>query len=87
MKENSQITLFGLAILLILSCFTVNSDTAKTTTSQVTYGYYYLLIGLVYAYRGKIFMARKLLHRVAINAENNDYRKAAEELLKNLPHQ
>ena len=43
MKENSQITLFGLAILLILSCFTVNSDTAKTTTSQVTYGYYYLL--------------------------------------------
>ncbi len=47
---------------------------------------YHFYIGLVYAYRGKTFMARRLLQRVAINAKNDDYRKAAEELLKNLPH-
>ena len=47
---------------------------------------YHFYIGLVYYYRGKTFMARELLHRVARNAENDDYRKTAEELLKNLPH-
>ena len=47
---------------------------------------YHFYIGLVYYYRGSISMARELLHRVARNAENDDYRKAAEELLKKLPH-
>ena len=42
MKKNSQITLHRLAILLILTAFVVNADTAKTTTSQVTYNYYTL---------------------------------------------
>ena len=41
MKKNSQITFLGLAILLILTAFVVNADTAKTTTSQVHYSYYY----------------------------------------------
>ena len=35
--------MFRLAILLILTAFPVNSDTDKTTPSQVNYGYYYLL--------------------------------------------
>ncbi|MCY3548892.1 MAG: hypothetical protein OXH39_00410 [Candidatus Poribacteria bacterium] len=45
---------------------------------------YHFYIGLVYYYRGKTSMARELLQRVARNAENDDYRKAAEELLKKL---
>ena len=48
---------------------------------------YHFYIGLVYYYRGSISMARELLQRVARNAENNDYRKTAEELLKKLPPQ
>ena len=48
---------------------------------------YHFYIGLIYYYRGKTFMARELLHRVARNAENDDYRKAAESILKKLPHQ
>ena len=41
MKQPLQITLLGLAISLILSCFTVNADTAKTTTSEIKYYHYY----------------------------------------------
>jgi len=48
---------------------------------------YHFYIGLIYYYLGKTFMAGELLHRVAINAKNDDYQKAAEELLKQLPHQ
>ena len=48
---------------------------------------YHFYIGLVYYYRGSTFMARKLLQRVARNAKNDDYRTAAEELLKKLPPQ
>ena len=43
MKQHIQTTLLGLAILLILTAFVVNAETPKTTTSQVNYGYYYLL--------------------------------------------
>ena len=43
MKQLLQISLLGLAILLILTAFVVQADTAKTTTSQVNYSYYYLL--------------------------------------------
>ena len=43
MKQYLQTTLLGFAILLILTAFVVNADTAKTTTSQVNYGYYYPL--------------------------------------------
>ena len=39
MKKNSQNTLLGLTISLILTAFVVNADTAKTTTSQVRYSY------------------------------------------------
>ena len=35
-------TRLGLLILLILNCFSVNAETPKTTTSQVTYNYYTL---------------------------------------------
>ena len=41
MKQHIQTTSLGLAILLILTAFSVNAETAKTTTSQVTYNYYY----------------------------------------------
>ena len=37
MKQHIQTTLLGCVILLILSCFAVNAETAKTTTSAVTY--------------------------------------------------
>ena len=47
---------------------------------------YHFYIGLVYYYRGSTFMARELLQRVARNAKNDDYRKAAEAILKKLPH-
>ena len=43
MKRYLQTTLLGFVILLILSPLVVNAETAKTTTSQVNYGYYYLL--------------------------------------------
>ena len=51
MKQHIQITRLGLAILLILTAFVVNAETAKTTTSQVKYGYYYLLDYLKEYYR------------------------------------
>ena len=41
MKQHIQTALLGLAISLILSCFAVNADTTKVTTSQVKYGHYY----------------------------------------------
>ena len=47
---------------------------------------YHFYIGLVYYYRGSTFMAKELLQRVARNAKNEDYRKAAESFLKKLPH-
>ena len=47
---------------------------------------YHFYIGLVYSYRSNTAMARELLQRVAANVKNEDYRKAAEELLKKLPH-
>lgn len=40
MKQPLQTTLLGPAISLILTAFVVNADTAKTTTSQITYRYY-----------------------------------------------
>ena len=43
MKPYLQTTFLGLTILLILTASAVNADTAKTTTSQVNYGYYYYL--------------------------------------------
>ena len=43
MKQHIQTTFLGLSISLILTAFVVNADTAKTTTSQVNYGYYYPL--------------------------------------------
>ena len=43
MKRYLQTTLLGLAILLILSPFVVNAETARTTTSQTNYVYYYPL--------------------------------------------
>ncbi len=50
MKQHIQNTLFGLAISLILTVSAVNADT-ETTTSQVNYGYYYLLDYLKEYYR------------------------------------
>ena len=41
MKKHSQIVFLSLSILLILTAFAVNADTAKTTTSKAHYGYYY----------------------------------------------
>ena len=41
MKQYFQTTLLGLVISLILTAFAVNADTAKTTTSKVTYSHYY----------------------------------------------
>ncbi len=41
MKQPLQTTLLGCVILLILSCFAVNAETAKTTTSEVKYYHYY----------------------------------------------
>ncbi len=41
MKPHLQITRLALCISLILNCFAVNADTAKTITSQVSYSYYY----------------------------------------------
>ena len=40
MKKYLQTILFGLLILLILSCFGLNADTSKTTTSEVKYQRY-----------------------------------------------
>ncbi len=40
MKKHLQTTLLGLFIFLILSCFAVNADTAKTTASEVKYERY-----------------------------------------------
>ena len=40
MKQHIRSTRLGLSILLILSCFAVNGDTAETTTSEVEYHYY-----------------------------------------------
>ena len=40
MKKHLQTTLLGLFIFLILSCFTVNADPSKTTTSGVKYQRY-----------------------------------------------
>ena len=37
MKKTLQTTLLGLAVSLMLSCFTANADTAKTTTPEVKY--------------------------------------------------
>ncbi len=37
MKKTLQITLLGLAVSLIPSCFAANADTTKTTTSEVKY--------------------------------------------------
>ncbi|MDE0315350.1 MAG: hypothetical protein OXM61_10640 [Candidatus Poribacteria bacterium] len=51
MKKNIQITRLGLSILLILTTFSVNAETAKTTTSQVTYNYY-TLFNFLEAYQG-----------------------------------
>ena len=51
MRKHIQNVCLGLAILLILTAFMVNADTAKTTTSQVNYGYYYLLDYLKEHYR------------------------------------
>ena len=51
MKQHLQTTFLGLAISLILTAFVVNAETAKTTTSQVNYGYYYLLDYLKEYYR------------------------------------
>ena len=41
MKPYLQTPLFGLTLLLGLSCFSVNADTAKTTPSEVTYEWSY----------------------------------------------
>ena len=43
MKQHIQNTLLTLAISLIFTASAVNADTAKTTTSQVKYNYYYTL--------------------------------------------
>ena len=43
MKPHLQIISLAFCISLILSCFAANADTAKTTTSQVNYGYHYPL--------------------------------------------
>ena len=54
MKKNIQTILFGLAILLILTTLVaVNAETAKTTTSQVTYNYY-TLFNFLEAYQGSL---------------------------------
>lgn len=39
-KPYLQPTLFGLAILLGLSCLVVNAETSKTTTAEIRYNYY-----------------------------------------------
>ena len=41
MKKHFQTTLLGLSISLILCSLVVNVSAAKTTTSQINYGYYY----------------------------------------------
>ena len=43
MKQFLQNTLFGLAISLILTVFSVNAEPPQTTTSKVSYGYYHSL--------------------------------------------
>ena len=40
MKQHTQTTLFGLAILLILTAFSANAETPKATTSQISYSCY-----------------------------------------------
>ncbi len=46
MNQYLQITLFGLAISLIPTVFSVNAEPPQTTTSQVSYGYYHSLNAL-----------------------------------------
>ena len=41
MKKHSQIVFLSFSILLILTAFAVNADTAQTITSKVHYSYYY----------------------------------------------
>ena len=43
MTKRTHSILLGFSISLILSPLVVNAETAKTTASQVHYGYYYLL--------------------------------------------
>lgn len=47
---------------------------------------YHFYIGLIYSYRDNAPMARELLQRVVAHGKKQDYIQAAEELLKNLPH-
>ncbi|RKU15945.1 hypothetical protein C6503_13280, partial [Candidatus Poribacteria bacterium] len=62
MKQHIQTTFLGLAIFLILTAFVVNAETPKTTTSQVNYGYYYLLDDLKEHYRFLLSPAPEGLH-------------------------
>ena len=62
MKKHIQNVCLGLAILLILTAFSVNAETPKTTTSQVNYSYYYLLDDLKAYYRFLPSPAPKGLH-------------------------
>ena len=48
---------------------------------------YHFYIGLVYYYQDNAPMAREFLQRVVERGKKQDYRKAAEELLKKLPPQ
>ena len=51
------------------------------TTDEI----YHFYIGLVYYYRDNVPMARALLQRVVKHGKKQDYRKAAESILKKLP--
>ena len=62
MKKHIQNVCLGLAILLILTAFSANAETPKTTTSQVNYSYYYLLDDLKAYYRFLPSPAPKGLH-------------------------
>ena len=46
---------------------------------------YHFYIGLIYSYRGDAARAREFLQWVVENGKKQDYRTAAEELLKKLP--
>ena len=72
MKKHTQNTRLGLAILLILTAFAVNSDTAKTMTSQVKYNYYYTL-GDLAAYRSFLppLTSKELHYQIRMVAEAN----------------
>ena len=62
MKKHIQNVCLGLAILLILTAFIANAETPKTPTSQVKYGYYYLLDYLKEHYRFLLSPAPEGLH-------------------------